>query len=95
MAILVDNASIHKSRYTKAFLNERNIPLLLNIPYTPELAPIEKVFLVAKTEYRKRRLRMLLNDEDFDPKQLIKDVLRNLENETLIRIFNEGMMRWH
>ncbi len=51
-----DNAPIHTSGVTKRFLNNNRLPVILNIPYEPELNPIENVFSQLKGYYRRLRL---------------------------------------
>lgn len=77
MAILVDKASIHTSQYTRGVLRELGVKLLLNLPYTPTLAPIKKVFMVLKNYKKRKRLQILVNNvlHNFDPKLLVRQVV--------------------
>jgi transposase len=52
-AILMDGASIHKSVHLKEKLNNKNIARIINVPYSPQFNPIEKVFNVLKSYIRK------------------------------------------
>ena len=59
-----DNASIHKSSKTKAFLIDNNIKSILNVPYKPDYNAIENVWAEAKKEFRKQMtLRKIKNEE--------------------------------
>jgi transposase len=54
--LLADNVSFHLSRFTKTKLAEVELELIRNVPYSPELNAIEKVYLHIKTVYRTLRL---------------------------------------
>lgn len=60
----MDGATIHKSKYLTDKLNNNNIEKIINVPYSPQFNPIEKVFNVLKMELKKS----FINTE----KQLIK-----------------------
>ena len=53
IALFWDNASIHKSSKTKAFLINHNIKSILNVPYKPDYNAIENFWAEAKKEFRK------------------------------------------
>jgi len=55
-AAFLDYVGYHTSRETKRILNNNSIHYIYNIPYTPILNPIEKVFLMMKTFFKKIRL---------------------------------------
>lgn len=59
LAILCDNASYHVSAESRSCAERLNIKMIQNVPYRPELAPIEKVFLHHKENYRRRRLQAI------------------------------------
>jgi transposase len=64
IALFWDNASIHKSSKTKAFLIDHNIKSILNVPYKPDYNAIENVWAEAKKEFRKQMtLRKIKNEE--------------------------------
>ena len=92
---MVDNASIHKSAYTKRELEEMGVEILLNIPYTPQLAPIKHVFRMVKQDYGTKRLNSLAIGTQIEPWNLIQSVFRSINQLKVIRIMNEGFMRWH
>lgn len=52
--LLLDNASIHHSRYLKEYLATTTCSLLYNVPYSPEFNPIEKVFSKFKNTMRNK-----------------------------------------
>ena len=50
--ILLDNASIHTSKKTKAFLNQNDVKVIYNLPRRPDLNAIEMFWGAAKTHFR-------------------------------------------
>ena len=64
IALFWDNASIHKSSKTKAFLIDNNIKSILNFPYNPDNNAIKNVWAEAKKKFRKQMtLRKIKNEE--------------------------------
>ena len=51
-AVLMDNVSYHHSKVTKKYCEEEGFEIVYNVPQTPDLNAIEKVFLQFKTYYR-------------------------------------------
>lgn len=51
-SLLMDNARIHHYRKFTDLMNEDNVNIIYNIPYSPQFNPIEYVFNVLKTEIR-------------------------------------------
>ena len=54
IALFWDNASIHKSSKTKAFLINHNIKSIFNVPFKLDYNAIENVWAEAKKEFRKK-----------------------------------------
>ena len=71
-AILMDGASIHKSSELAILLKNNNIKKIINVPYSPQFNPIEKVFNVLKNNIKK-------NNVDTH-KQMVK-CINNLEKK--------------
>ena len=46
--LLMDNATIHKTKKFKKYCDEKKINILYNIPYNPESNPIEMIFCPLK-----------------------------------------------
>jgi transposase len=53
--IFMDNASPHKIKFVKDFIEVTGIPFLCNAPMTPHLQPIEFLFSLLKREFGKYR----------------------------------------
>lgn len=56
----MDNASIHKSEFTRNVMKTRGITWILNLQYNPILNPIERCFLALKTKFKQIRLSQLI-----------------------------------
>ena len=69
----MDNLKVHKTESVRRLYKSRNIKPLFNVPYSPSLNPVEACFSIVKNHFKKRRLRHLVNDEDFDAEQLIEE----------------------
>jgi hypothetical protein len=53
IGVLLDNASIHKTRAVKAFALANGITLIYNLPYRPDLNGIEFFWAQCKAKYRR------------------------------------------
>jgi transposase len=69
--ILLDNARIHHSKIVKEYMLTKKSNLLFNVPYCPELNPIEKVFSKSKFIVKKF-------DNNFNEKNLFKNIKKSL-----------------
>lgn len=52
-AIMMDNCVIHKSKILRENLEESNIKLIFNVPYSPQFSPIELHFNTLKNNIKK------------------------------------------
>ena len=52
--ILVDNATIHKTKELKDYMKDKTNKLIYNVPYNPKTNPIEQVFNKSKITVRQR-----------------------------------------
>ena len=64
--------SVHRSNKVKNLLRELDIPYVFNIPYSPDLNPIEFVFSKQKGAYRKYRTDAFINGYKFVPHEAIR-----------------------
>ena len=54
LSIIIDNARIHTSHFTKSLINQLNLRVKFLPAYCPEIAPVEHVFRAIKTKLRNR-----------------------------------------
>ena len=52
--ILMDNATIHKTKKIKEELSTKKIKVIYNVPYHPEFNPIEYLFNTLKSEIKNK-----------------------------------------
>ena len=55
LVILLDNASIHKTKMVSKFVNDSKIRLITIPPYEPSLNPVEKFILAVKMKLRQKK----------------------------------------
>ena len=61
IALLMDNLSAHRSEKSKAEMARLGFRTIFNVPYSPELNPIEFTFSKIKQKFRSLRARKLAN----------------------------------
>jgi transposase len=90
-SILLDNASIHKTKFLKdkALYNDQK--LLFIPPYTPECNPIENVFSVIKNLFRKKLID--LNTKRLPHKEILCNIIQGLDTSIFSKCFNH-MEKW-
>ena len=84
IAVLLDNASIHKTVAVKSFCNDNNIKLIFNVPYTPWFNGIEEVWAMAKREFKKEMLKGQMGKQVF-LREAVNKAIRNLDDEKVKR----------
>jgi transposase len=65
--IIIDKARVHIGGWMQALCNARGVLLKYLPPYSPDMNPIEKVFLVMKSQIKRRNL---LTGTDKDPARI-------------------------
>jgi transposase len=72
--LIMDNARIHIGGRLQELCDARSVLLKYLLPYSPDMNPIEKVFLVMKSQIKRRNL---LTSTDKDPgknKALLQEI---------------------
>lgn len=62
-----DNPSWHTSRQVFNILQQKRLYFIKNVPYSPMLNPIEKVFSAIKNDFGRSRINAIENGYDFSP----------------------------
>ena len=90
LAIFWDNCSIHRSQSTRAHAAKcvPPIKLIYNIPYRPDLMPLEHLWAVAKRAYRKDVDDKKTSSYPWCNKELVRNLVWGLDNETTKRCGN-------
>ena len=60
VALFLDNCRVHHSKMVKQYLEERGVTTIFNIPYSPQLNPIEHVWGITKNNFRRQKLAALI-----------------------------------
>ena len=55
--LIIENASIHKTKAIKEFAEKNNMSLVFNVPYSPLLNGIEEIWANAKHNFKKEMLK--------------------------------------
>ena len=66
IALFMDNASSHKTYNIKMKLKELEIEPIYSVPQQPDFNPTESCFSKIKNHYKRKKLNMLMNEEQFD-----------------------------
>ena len=62
----MDNLAVHRSKLIRERLDELSIAYIFNPPYSPEYNGIESVFSIFKNDFKKKRLRSIMKNEEMD-----------------------------
>lgn len=54
-------------------MDELGIPSIYNVPYQPDYNPTEACFSKIKNYYKRKKLNLLVNEEEIDLKGLISE----------------------
>ena len=86
LKILIDNAAIHHSEFTKRAIRDLNIDAIYLPSYSPEMAPVELWFKAVKSVIRKRYT--------FDRLDFSKETGKRAIIESISSVSREYMQRW-
>lgn len=64
--VVMDNATFHKSKFTKELIESVGCRLLYQPPYSPDLNPIEQQWAVLKRKFRKHKHKFKTFNEAVD-----------------------------
>ena len=78
-ALFMDNLSVHKTNAAKLMYERLQITPLFNIPYQPDLNPIEACFSQVKRHFSSRRLHCLANNLEFDREGAIREAFGQIQ----------------
>jgi hypothetical protein len=56
ITLFMDNCSVHHSKKVTSYIKEHGLIAIFNVPYSPQYNPIERVWAIAKNEYKRRKL---------------------------------------
>jgi transposase len=82
--LLMDNASIHKTKEFKNILLSKGYQVIYTPPYSPEFNPIELIFGIIKNKYYKSRYMR----QDFPVDAHIARCTEQVNNATIVSCFD-------
>ena len=71
IALFMDNLSAHKSEKSRAEMARLGFRCIFNVPYSPELNPIEFAFSKIKSKFRSLRARNLAGVDQSSTRSLV------------------------
>ena len=85
--VMQDNCQIHHSNKVKELINKSRLMFVFIPAYTPEYAPVEKVFGIIKAKLRKIRDRKSINWNKEEGKHVIKTLMELVPKSQLISVW--------
>ena len=86
MALFLDNCRVHHSKMVKQYLEERGVTTIFNIPYSPQLNPIEHVWAITKNNFRRQKLAALIQVGWVKYDDLVRCALRDVPSDIIKNI---------
>ena len=87
--IILDNARIHSSNYTKEVVNRLKLELKFLPPYCPEIAPVEHVFRAIKSKLRSRISTKTINFDRITGVNILKETIDSIASITWKNAWSE------
>ena len=83
VCLFMDNLSVHKSKKSKAKMEELGITWIFNIPYQCQFNPIELVFSKVKQRFKMERAQSLVRGKRPNIHTLIGRAVKNLKADEI------------
>ena len=87
--IILDNALIYSSKYTKEVVNRLEFELKFLPPYCPEIAPVERVFGAIKSKLRSRISTKTINFDRITGANILKETIDSIASITWKNAWSE------
>ena len=87
--LILDNASIHTSNFTKTAINLLNLKVKQLPPYCPEVAPVEHVFRAIKSKLRNRSSTKAIDFNKLSGIETLKDATEEISKNTWKNVWSE------
>lgn len=80
--ILMDNSSVHRSQLVKTKIEELQINVLWNVPYSPQYNGIELFWALAKRNFRTQMLQVLTGQLEMNNmEEIVVKSMHSVDNE--------------
>ncbi len=87
----MDNMRVHHSHISKESYRELELTPIFNIAYSPQFNPIESVFSMIKSNYKKLLLKCLIEKHKVRTRQMIANAISALEIEKIRNCIRHGI----
>ena len=77
----MDSLPAHREKLTKQMMEEYEIKVILNVPYSPDLNPVESLISIVKNVIRRRRTANLIHGRYESNENLINRGLAELTKQ--------------
>ena len=91
VALFMDNAKFHVSKYTKEALADLPVKVILNVAYCPQYNPIEGCFSVVKRNFKSTRLNELVNRRTINYQKEISNAFHQLTTASIQNYITSSM----
>ena len=71
IALFLDNLRVHHTLKVKDLCKKLDIPLVFNLPYSPDYNPIETYFSLLKNLFKRMKLNYIANNRTVDVPQMV------------------------
>ena len=71
IALFLDNLRVHHTLKVKDLCKKLDIPLVFNLPYSPDYNPIETYFSLLKNLFKRMKLNYIANGKEIDIPDMI------------------------
>lgn len=92
--VFMDNAPYHKSKAITTAMKKLRLLPIFNKPCNPDYNPIESVFGVLKTNFRKIKLRAIADGEELQPETLVNRATNMLSNLGVRKTVMKVLKMW-
>lgn len=92
-ALFLDNLRVHHTVLVRDLCKELDIPLIFNLPYSPDLNPIETYFSLIKNHYKRIKLNNIANDKKIKVIDMVSESTDLVKDEYVQNICKCGIAK--
>ena len=75
---LQDNLNVHRSKQATKLMEDLDIPVVWNAPYSPQFNAVEYIIGVIKQNYKKNKLNKILNGTNETERELLAKAVKKV-----------------
>ena len=88
IALFMDNLSAHRSEKTKVEMARLGFRSIFNVPYSPEMNPIEFTFSKIKAKFRSLRARKLAGVDQSSTRAIVARAVECVKKKEVVNCVN-------